>query len=342
MITYTECSRQPVVPFQFEDEERHQVAIREVSEVLRFETDSGQGFSGLWANRGAGGTLRVKLNAFAEASNNPEQQFIAYQNAAAAPEDEFVMMDLPSHGHSDNMTREQRREIATSGGFSLVGEAQAEALRNELPNACAATTGASTGAIAAADFARRAAELGIEPVGIIGYEMLGLEKRPSAAVAFNYFVRERLKTAKLYGENKWNEAGYKAFDVFKWDLRQADGIDPNYRIYRMFQRDPRFFTYIFHNMPMASGQGLHAFERFMDEQPGAMASLVFGGLSSMCRWQNLQGPLGVLQDRYPGRVEVSLYPDDSHGMNFYPESPRIAADTKERVDEMLQRRERTQ
>ncbi|HVV67071.1 MAG TPA: hypothetical protein VHB72_03305 [Candidatus Saccharimonadales bacterium] len=334
MLTYEEHPREIVVPFRFEDEERHQIAIREAGEVLRFEADSGQGFSGLHLNRGAGKAVVLKLNAFAEASNNPEQQFIAYQNAAANPDKEFVMLDLPSHGYSDNMTRPQRKEIAATGGFSQVGEAQAEALRNRLPNAAAATTGASTGAIAVADVARKAAELGVEPVGVIGYEMLGLEKRPSPVVAFNYFVRETLKTSKLYGENNWNEAGYKAFDAFKWDLQQAGGVDPNYRIYRMFQRDPRFLTYIFHNMPMASGQGLYAFERFMDEQPTAMASLVFGGLSAMCRWRKLQTPLGMLQQRYPGRLLVGLYPDDSHGMNFYPESPRIAADTKARIDEM--------
>lgn len=338
MLTYQEYPREVVVPLRFEDEERHQTAIREAGEVLRFEADNGQGFSGLYLNRGASKAVVLKLNAFAEASNNPEQQFIAYQNAAANPDKEFVMLDLPSHGYSDNMTSPQRKEIATTGGFSQVGEAQAEALRGRLPNVVVATTGASTGAIAAPDFARKVAELGVKSTGIIGYEMLGLEKRPSAAVAFNYFVRETLKTAKLYGENKWNEASYRAFDAFKWDLQQTGGTDPNYRVYSMFQRDPRFLTYVFHNMPMASGQGLYAFERFMDEQPAAVASLVFGGLSAMCRWRKLQGPLGMLQQRYPGRVLVGLYPDDSHGMNFYPESPRIAADTKVRVDEMQQPR----
>lgn len=325
-------------PFWFEDPLRHAMAMREVAESVTLTADDGQEYSGLYVNRdfsGSGKPAIVSPNAFMEASNTPDQKYRAYQYAAANPEHPVVLIDLPSHGRSDNLTDAQRKEMLEEHRLSGVGAAQAQAVRGLLPDIKQIVVPAnSVGALVGADLARTSGELDMKPLLFVGFDMAGLEKRSSIGVAASYFIRESMRSQTHYRQNPDYHLLNDSYELrFKQELAKLEH-DGGFSMPDVFRHDPSFLSMIIADSPLASDGGVAALEKALDTNPQLSAILVVGGMSGICRWRKIAPTVLHMEAGYPDRLAHDIWWGDSHGMGLPAQQPRPAAYTKARVEKL--------
>src|SRR5687768_13973120 len=135
MSSFEQFSAEVVTPFSFEDQERHQMAMNEVMEIITLTSKDGQKFSGLHLNRDFPDTAPfIVMGGFLTSTIGPDSKYQAYQYAAAFPENQIFLFDIPAHGQSDGFTAGQKLEMVTTQGFSKVGRAMLEATRAKFPD----------------------------------------------------------------------------------------------------------------------------------------------------------------------------------------------------------------
>lgn len=323
--------------FRDTDAERHEVAVREVSEVLTGETEDGQRLSYLHVNRDFETEPPIIcIGSMFVDSGMAELKYAAYQRAATFPDRSILLLDLPAHGQSDALTDAQYSEITVSRGLTRVARAEAEIAKRRLPDITQTVVyGESVGARVALDFAQKIGEIGVEPLAVLGVEAIGLEKRLSVSVSGSYFLAEPRMHQVLYrdkGDYKIQNSTYEAaFQDFKAELTRAVNFDQNIlkMQLRVFKTDPRYITMLFSNSPLAADTGRQSLETLLEDQPKLPVRLVVGGLSRICRWRHIHEWAENLQANQPERLRFDVWPYDSHGVALAPQQPRLTATLKE-------------
>jgi pimeloyl-ACP methyl ester carboxylesterase len=323
----------PIEPFRFEDPERHAIAMREVSEVLLFEGEGRQKISGLWLNRDfSEKPAIIEPDQMFSVSTTDEIKYIAFQQAAAYSEHPVMVLDMPAHGHSYNLTSAQRREIFLQRRLGLLARSQATAVRNRLPETKQIIlTGKSLGARVAPDLAQEAAKLDMEPLLIVGFEMVGLEKRLTANVSAAYFINEVIKTRRKYMQNPKFQSFIKAYEEQFLQKLPEPGPNTFKEMRDVFKHDPSLLLFLLARSPLASDTGVESLERAMDSNKNMSAALVIGGLSSICRWRKIAPTMEHLKHEFPQQFSYDIWPNDSHGLAWAPLQPLLTAYTKKRI-----------
>ena len=325
-----------IEPFRFTDQERHDTALREAIETVIFDTEDGQQFSGLHLNRDfSDKPAIVRRNAWMSSVLAPEQKYAGYQYAAANPEHPIVILDMPAHGYSSKLTKLQRKEILDTGDLGLIGAAQSESVVRKLGGVKELIeTGDSLGARIAADAARKAGELGVRPLALIGFDMVGLERRKSIAVAKSFFITEWLQSKRLYKENPATQELEQAYEEgFKTELENA-GFNGGFNMVDIFRRDPKLLSFVVYKSPLATDSGVEALEKLLAAEQQIVVSLVVGGMSAICRWHKIQPTAERLERVHDGRIQFDVWPEDAHGMGLAPQQPRMAAYVSARVKDI--------
>lgn len=315
-----------VEPVWFSDAERHEIAMREVSEQVYFTSDSGQRFSGLHLNRDYAGisTPIVQLGSFMGASKTPDNRYRAYQYAVAEPERQFVILDMPSHGSSDPMTDAQRQETFRSKKLSKIGQAQAEGVRRFMPEAGSLiVTGDSLGAQIATDFTQHAPSLDLQPELLVGFDMAGTENRLSVSLSASYFIGETI-IGKQYHRGPDNMKLESHLQRFRDELNARGVTDTAFDPLATFKSDPLIGLFTIMRSPLANDAGLEVLDQALSENESLIAAMVSGGLSKVCRWQKIADKVQDLNVRYGERFSWDLWPNDSHTMGIGSQQPRMA------------------
>jgi hypothetical protein len=326
----------PAQPFGFNDPERHANAMREVSEVITLTGDNEQRFSGLYVNRDfSSAPLIAEPSQMFASCKSDEVKYIALQQAAANPEHPILIWDMPSHGDSYNLTPEQRRQIYIDREMGLLAHSQATAIRNHSSGFNKLIlTGKSLGARIIPDLAIEASQFDIETQMIIGFEMVGLEERLSASVGAAFLITEAIKSRKNYTNNPRYSQLFKAYeDGFKKDLRKYSPED-NYKMISVYENDPSLLLFLLARSPLAADTGQKSLEKALDKDQNLQVSLVFGGLSSVCRLRKIQPVVDAIKRDFPDRFNYDIWPNDSHGMSLAPLQPQISKYTKKCLDQL--------
>lgn len=319
------------IPFQFEGE-RHDIAMREAVDTIRLTGEGGQQFSGLHLNRDhSGKPAIVRFGAWLSASNGPEAKYAAYQYAAANPDHPVLLVDMPAHGLSDRATSEQRREIFLSRRLSRIASSQAVAVSNRLPSASEVILlGDSLGGRVAPDVAIQAGRVGLKPVMLLGFDIAGVDERPSLGIAKAFFVDEA-KTQRNYRQGADNERLDKAYEV---GFKQGLVKDESYKLYSVYFKDLALIALIFARSPLASRSGFDSIEEALSVNPELLAAFVSGGLSKISRLAKIQHEIDQLTARQP-RLTWDVWPNDSHSMGLAPQQPRFARYTQAKIATLL-------
>ncbi len=330
-------SAERVSPFYFEGD-RQEAALREAAEVVTLKGEHGQRLSGLHFNRDyTTGLAIVWLTGMFEDLNGPAQRYTGYQLAAANPENPVLVINIPAHGGSDPLTAGQRREILKDKQVGLVAGSQAVAARTRLPGVNQIMgSGQSAGARLLPDFIVKAKELGIEPMALVGFNMAGLDKRPSIATALAFIVDGYLLQYK-YHRGTANQKLDKAMQGFQDDMQRQGfhgGHNPVVNDYRIFRDEPSYLAWLFGSSPLSAGNGFAAIERAMDLNPYMQAQLVSSGLDKVTRWRRIEHQVGQLVEVYGDRMDWSVWPRDGHAMGIGPQLPRQSAAIKAVVDSL--------
>lgn len=325
-----------VLPGIFLSEDRHKLAMRESLDTAELLADDGQVFSALHMNRDftASGDrpLLVSLNAMFNSVLTEEQKYASFQLASFFENHPIVKLDLPAHGSSDRLSQAQLDEIHNGGGLSKVGEAQAQAIHRKFPDARKAVIiGESVGGRLSFEVAASLKQREVEPLAVIAFEPVGMEKRRSVDVAWSFFVTETELTSRNYrnrgpfrGENFIYEA---VLDGFRNEIRSTGYKAPsaNSISVKAFNKDRNYLKFLFKDSPLASDTGRLALEKLAEVSPGTYTRIVVGGLSTMCRWKNIGEWAMAFQEASFHQTEFDVWLDDSHGMTLAPQQPRVAS-----------------
>ncbi|HET9098702.1 MAG TPA: alpha/beta hydrolase [Candidatus Saccharimonadales bacterium] len=317
--------------------DRHEDLMSELADERRFISFSGQHFSGLHVNRFFASSIPlVRLGSWLSASNTPEAKYTMYQFAAANPERQILLIDMPSHGSSDNLSAKQWAETVRFQKVSEIGKAQAEAVRSHIPSATEIiVVGDSLGGRVAPDFARHAGQLGLNPILIAGFDIAGIDKRRSLRMAEAFFIAEK-KRQHRYHEGPQNMALDEAYDhQFVPMLPRYGMSNVKYNPMAVYKKNPLLSLFFLARSPIASNTAFQSIEAVLDYNDQVIASFVSGGLSKVCRWQHIQEDIQSLKDKYNKRFTWDVWPNDSHSMNIAPQQPRFAQLTRNMIDNVL-------
>lgn len=336
-MSYERFCAANVDPLWFEDPERHDTAMRETIETVTLTGDGDQQFSGLHLNRDfSDKPAIVRLGAWFNDVTTPDLKYTAYQFAAANPENPVLLVDVPAHGTSDRLTPAQRREIVLTKQVSLVAASQASAARTRLADTSEIiVVGESAGARLSPDFAVKAGEIGLHPLVLIGFEMAGVDKRPSLACAAAFFIDGHL-AQKNYHQGSDNRKLDDAFEIgFRPELAKFGYHGEAYDLVEIFKKEPSYLGFLLARSPLADDGGFAALERALDTNQDMSASLVSAGLSKVSRWRKIKPQVDHLLTVYPSRVSWDLWPNDHHSMGIAPQQPRQAAFTRAVIDSLI-------
>ncbi|MDB5164772.1 MAG: hypothetical protein JWL89_398 [Candidatus Saccharibacteria bacterium] len=329
-----EFTANAVSPVWYEDQARHQTAMRELTEPVTLISDDGQQFSGLHINRDfTDKSPVIRINSMFGAADRPDQQYIAYQWGAAYPDRGFVLIDLPSHGASDNLTETQIKEIKKEGTLKLVGKAHVEAVSNRIPHVGEPIiVGEALGARMAAEFVAASTKRDIYPDHMFGFDMPGLENRSSASLAFSYFA-SALKSRKYNAEGEANDRLKAAFEEkFNGDLANYQPRVEKTTTKKqasVYKHQKSLLTFLLRNSPLNNDKGADALSEGLQSNPNLAVNLVFGGLSAVGRWRReTAARVQKIADANNHRLQAEVWPSDDQGMGLAPLSPRLVAYSK--------------
>lgn len=335
MANFEDYSPSNVDPFVIANSDQRETVIQESVEQLAGLSEQGQQFSAIYANRtlspsGDSPTF-VRLNSLFGSSANADQQFIACQYVGAFPNSSYLALDLPAHGASDVLTKEQRKAIKTSGGsMRTVASAQVEAALDIVPDLDnIVVTGEGAGEFMAVEFAAQAAAKGIKVKQLFGFDPLGLESRTPLSLAAGYLGsaqrsrNQRRHDADRAGEQRLEDAFSKDFvpAIEKYGpikaATQAGHVG-------LLARERTITRLMFRQSPISRGTGLRALEGLLLENPELQARLVFAGQSAVGRLtEPVQEALTEINEDSGGRLHVDEWPYDNQDIGLARHHPRL-------------------
>lgn len=318
---------------QFFEGERQAIALREATELVSLRGDGDQLLAGLHLNRDYSSNLAIVwLNGMFEDVQSLSLRYAGYQLAAANPENPILVINIPAHGQADPLTPAQRQEILSKKQLSLVAASQAMAASRRLPQTSqVVVAGQSAGARLAPDFAVAVPELDIQPKALVGFNMAGLDKRPTIASSLAFLLDGYLLQYK-YHRGAADRRLDEAMEVrFRRETERIGFYDQHNALvndYRVLRQDPSYAAFLLAGSPLAADTGFTAIEQAMNVNAGLQAALVSAGLDKVTRWRKIEPRARQLANAYPGRLSWDVWPNDRHAMGIATQSPRIAAAIK--------------
>jgi pimeloyl-ACP methyl ester carboxylesterase len=330
-----------IKPFAFTDPERHMDSMREATEQVIGISESGQRFSGIHVNRAfdGQGAAFVRINSLFGNTANADQQYIATQYAAAFPNRAYLSIDLPAHGASDGLTKEQRKAVKSPvGSVNKIAEAQVEAVLDMAPGLrTIVLTGEAMGELFAVEFAVQAAAKGMEVRRLFGFDPMGLEKRTPVALATGYLSNaqksraKRRKQSKIEGEQALEDAFSEDF------LREAElysqvkyATQPGHA--KLLAKERTIGRLMFRKSPLTQDIGLQALEGALGAHPEMEVNLIFGGLSVIGRLnENVRNNLHAISWANGNRLHFEEWPDDNQDLGLAKNQPRLIQYIKDSV-----------
>jgi len=325
-------------PFMFDDMERHATAMREVGEQVIFEGEEGQRYSGLHVNRDfESQPAIIRINSMFGDSGRIDQKYIAYQYAAAFPERPFVLLDLPSHGNSDNLTPAQSKAIKERADLGQVASSQVKAVGERLPGVQkAALVGEALGARMATEFAGKACMYDIDVTDLLAVDMPGLQKRSSAAIGLGY-LGNVLRSRSRYAKGEANQRLNANFtENFSKEFEQYGSVEKTTAAKEagVWKRDKSLFTFLFRNSPLANDMGYDSLKDALVLNNYLSLGLVFGGHSAVGKYTpQIEAKLTELAKRLPRhKIEWEVWPNDDQGIGYAHHSPRIVRVLRDQIE----------
>jgi pimeloyl-ACP methyl ester carboxylesterase len=329
-----------VQPFAFEDHAHEDTALRELREVIPARTESGQKFSAIHANRDVSNRGIIRLNSLFGNVANVDQQYIGSQYAAAFPDWAYMSIDLPGHGASDPLTKDQRRDIKTSNGsLKSVSNAQVDAVLDVMPDMQeAVVTGEALGELIAVEFAAQAARRGIKVRRMFGFDPLGMENRSPIGLATGYLANaqksrhQRRKEADRSGEQALEDAFSKVF------VPKIEKYGPKREVTRsehagVMARERAVVQLMLKKSPITRDTGMDALVRALEKQPELKAYLVFAGHSVVGRLTNpVRDKLDRLAFTTKGRVHYEEWREDGQDIGLARHQPRLVRYIDDHID----------
>lgn len=332
MSNYEDYTPRAVHAFRFTDPAHERDVLKEATEQKVGAAANGQHFSAIHVNRAFDGIAPtiVRLNSLFGNTANVDQQYIAAQYAAAFPTHSYVSIDLPGHGASDKLTKEQRKAITESNGsLETLSRAQIEAVHDIVPTMRdVILTGEAMGGLLAVEFAAHAVERDIMARRLFEFDPLGMEDRSAFKLAADYFSRaqksrmERSKVASEDGEQALEDAFSHVF------VARMERFGPTKHINRLesaglLATERAALRLMFRKSPITRATGLRALEQALETQPGLKAFLVFAGQSAVGRLTDpVTTSLDELRQSSGGRVQVDEWPFDNQDIGLARHQPR--------------------
>lgn len=324
-------------PRQFEDPERHRIAMREAIETVILTGENGQKFSGLHLNRDfTDQPAIVRLGGWFEDVEGDGLKYTAYQYAAYNPENPVILIDMPAHGQSDSLTAPQRRQIVRTGKVSGVASSQALAASSRLEESeDVVVVGESAGGMLASTFAIKMGKLGLKPLAIVGFEIAGVDKRPSLGLAASFLIDGHFMQ-RMYHKGPDNKRLDRAYELdFRQELARLGGESRSSSLMRIFRVEPTYMGFLVVRDPLASDGSFEDIEQAMDLNPDMKAAFVSGSLSRIGRWKKIEPQVDRLLLYYPGRLSWQTWLNDNHSMGIAAQQPRQAKYTRAVIDSIL-------
>jgi pimeloyl-ACP methyl ester carboxylesterase len=306
------------------------------------KTKAGQHLSGIFVNRAFAteNPLIFRPNSAFGNTANVDQHYIAAHYAAALPDHAYVSLDLPAHGASDGLTKEQRKDIIKkNGSLDSVADAQIEALQDLVPDIKdVILTGEAAGELAAITFAARAAAKGIQTRYLFGFDPLGMEKRSVLGLVGGYLFKaqqsrnERRKPSDDAGQQRLQTA----YDRFTAEMAKLGPVKTVSRVESLgaLAKERTIARLMLRKSPITHDSGMRALEAALETQPELKAYFVFGGQSVVGRLtEDVEERLHGLKNQYEDRVNWSLWPHDGQDIGLAPNQPRAVAFVKDRLNQ---------
>lgn len=332
-ISHVNYSAENVIPFTFDDPARHDLALRESLDLVRLSSHGGQEFSGLHLNRDyTENPVIVRIGSMNSSSTTDAQKYIAYQYAAAFPENPVVAIDLPSHGQSDRNTLAQRYERLVEKSGSLTAHAQAEAIANRMIASDEfIIIGDSFGAQLVPDVATKIGGMGLKPLAIIGFDMSGVNNF-NTCKTFLRLNKARKQGHDAYHRGEANIALDNTFEDFCTELGKISLNEMFYSPFNIGKRDPLFTALTLLRPSTNSENGLEALEKSLELNDEMLAAMVSGGLSRICNWSLIKDKVINISEATNGRLDWQVWPNDSHSMSIAPQHPRSVKFAKDFIE----------
>lgn len=303
-----------------------------VDEVLHIDmatANDSQQFSILRANQQAPAYNPIlRHGPFFGGADSAEQKFITALYAVRYPNRQILYIDTASHGCSDNMSKAQYKEVSR-GSIEGLTQAQAQAIRNKLPNAeTPSSVAESYGALALMSMAYYFRQMDMAPDKNVSFDMIGLEDRLTLGVSKAFFIDEVRNTNKLYREGEHNAHLEAQFQAFVRRLEER-GFDKNaFNMADIYKRDPRLAKFIVMQSPMARSIGVGLTERALDANKDLEIVNISGSKSAILRYRKVRSVLEMLQQKYPGRYDWRVWLGESHGMALATQQPKLVEATQ--------------
>lgn len=333
MKSYHDYEPRAVTPVYFADVAHEEEALQEVTDQCIAVALNGQQFSGIHGNRDVQIQAIIRPNSLFGNTANADQQYIAMQYMAAFPDHAYMSLDLPGHGSSDRLTKDQRDEISdTNGRLSQLGQAQLEAAVQRLPDLKRVVlTGEAMGSLMALEFAVQAAAKGIHVRHVFGFDPLGMEDRSAIKLAAGYLTGaqrsrfERRKDADNEDERALEDAFSKVFvpaveAVTNGTARAASRVGHA----GIMARERSVLTLMFKQSPITHSSGMRALTEVLQTTPGTYASLVFTGRSVVGRLTDpVYEQLTELAIAHNERLVFMEWPHDNQDIGLARHQPRL-------------------
>lgn len=332
MSNYNRYSPANVQPFEFADSQQKADVLQEAVEQRLGEAENGQHFSAIHVNRAfTDNPVFVRMNSLFGSTANADQQYIASQYAAAFPENPYLSIDLPAHGASDKLTKEQRKAITkTDGSLETAADAQIEAAQNLVPNLKdVVLTGEAMGGLFAVEFAARAAAKGIRVRHLFGFGVLGMENRKPLVIAGSYLFNaqksrvQRHREANEAGEQKLEDAYSKVF------IPEIEEYGPTKTATQvghagLMARERTVARLMLKKSPLTRDVGVRALGAALKTQPSMKTNFVFAGNDVIGRLTpQVEESLRNLNKSTGARIDVNVWPDDNQDIGLARHQPRL-------------------
>lgn len=274
----------------FSNPTEHEIALaHELNESIVMPSSNGQQFSGLWLNRNVGseqGTnLLVLSNSFLTDATQIDTKIRAFEVARLFPKKEILLIDQPSHGHSSNVTPEQRKAFAL-GDMTEVGQEQYDAIvafsRSHLkqPLNSFDIKGESLGSRQALEIIRasiQSSDAHIPQVGnFVAFEIPGTEPNRRIDIHASYFLYEALRSG-VYGA-PWIETYKQSFASY---LATYSGAAPEKPAAGFLIKDKRMAVANFWDSTLGHGTGNDSLRHALEH--GVAVNRVVGEVSKVDR-----------------------------------------------------------
>lgn len=333
MSDYERYSPANVDSFEFANFYQESHVLMEAREQLLGEADNGQRFTGIHVNRGYrehGEPTFVRLNSLFGNTATVDQQYIAYEFAAAFPDSDYMSIDLPAHGASDPLTKEQRQAIrGRDGSLKPIARSQVEAALDLNPALDdIVVSGEAAASPLAVEFATEAAKKGITVRQFFGFDPLSMEDRSPLGLAFKYLTsaqksrNSRKEPADVEGEQLLEDAFSEDFV----SLQKGYGTQAVSRAKHagVLARERTILRLMLKKSPLTSDAGLTSLRSALESIPNFSANLVFGVQSDVGRLTDtVRYELDDIAEDSTNQLKVDVWPNDGQDLGLARHQPRL-------------------